>query len=80
MHAGCKYKRLGLLVTQISDVLNPATHFAIIYAASNIVHEFRHNLGILAASRVTCILDVIRCVSKLVFDPSEGARENLMSD
>ena len=67
-------------MTRVSDGLSPATHLAIGYATLNLIHEFRHNLGVLVASHVTCIPDAIRCVSELVFDPLQGAREDSTSD
>ena len=41
---------------------NLATHLAIDDSRSNLIHEFRHDLGIFVASRVTRILDAIRYV------------------
>ena len=40
-----------------------ATHLAINDSGSNLINESRHELGVFVASRITCVLDVIRYVS-----------------
>jgi hypothetical protein len=48
--------------------LSLVTHLTINNSGSNLVHELRHDLGILITSHIIRILDAIRCVSELVFD------------
>jgi hypothetical protein len=47
---------------------------------SNIIHEFRRDLGILVASRVTCTLDAVRYASGLAFDSFHGTGKDSMED
>ena len=49
-------------------------------SGSNLIHEFRHNLGILIASHVTRILDAIKHILELVFDSFQGTREDSTLD
>jgi len=44
----------------------------------DLIHEFRHNLGILTAFHVTSALDVARYVPELVFDSFQGTKEDSM--
>ena len=55
-------------------------HLAINDSGLNLIHEFRHNFGILIVSHVTRILDAIKHILELVFDSFQGTREDSTLD
>ena len=57
---------------------NLTTHLAISNSSSNVVHELRHDICIIIASRVTRVLHATERVLELVFDSFQGTRENSM--
>jgi len=57
--------------------LSLATHSAINDSGLNLIHEFRHDLGILTASRVTRVLDATGYVPELDFNPFQDTTEDL---
>jgi len=61
--AGYNHRRLYIGNLDHPSGLSPATHLAINDSGLNLIHEFRYNLGILTASRVTRVLDAARYVS-----------------
>ena len=55
---------------------SPATYLIVGNGVSNIIHEFRHGLGILVASHVAHTLVMVGYVSVLGFDSFQGTRKD----
>lgn len=47
---------------------------------SNVIHEFRSDLGILVLSGMAYMLDALRHVSELVFYSTESTKKNSVED
>ena len=72
-HTRFKCKTLDPLVVRPLVQFESATHLAIGNSGSDIIHELRHGLGILAPSHITHTLDMAGHVSELAFDLFQDA-------
>ena len=53
---------------------SPATYLVIRNGVSNVIHEFRHGLGLLVASHGAHVLVAVKWTSELGFDSFQGTR------
>ena len=56
--------------------MSPATYLMGVDGVSNVIHEFRHGLGILVDSCAAHALNMVRYVSELGFDLFQGTRRD----